>query len=121
MRIIIPLIGIFITLQSGCTTIHYRSTGKVPVQLHSSPNFTKESSFSGKRDFFLWGQIPKAHHVFIDEEAIDHGIMGLSKVSIEEKSTFVDTLISFLSMGLYTPRSYTITGFSPRDKLVYVD
>jgi hypothetical protein len=45
------------------------------------------------------------------------GYDGISKVIIYEHKNSQDMLISFLTLGLYLPRGYTIAGFTSGDML----
>lgn len=97
---------------SGCTTIHFRSNNTIPVSFEGNPKHQKEVSIEGQRHFYFWGVEPEHHEVFIDEEVRKAGYDGISKVIIYEQKNPQDNLISFLTLGLYLPRAYTITGFT---------
>lgn len=96
---------------SGCTTIHFRSKNTVPVSFEGNPDHQKEVSIIGHRHFYFWGIEPEHHEVYIDEEVRKAGWDGISKLIIYEHKNPQDILISFLTLGLYMPRGYTITGF----------
>ncbi len=99
-------------LLASCTTIHFRSNNSVPVSFEGNPKHQKEVSIAGQKNFYFWGTDPEHHEVFIDEEVRNAGYDGISKVIIYENKNPQDILISFLSLGLYLPRAYTITGFT---------
>ncbi len=96
----------------SCTTIHFRSNNSIPVSFDGNPKHQKEISIIGHRHFYFWGLDPDHHEVIIDEEVRKSGYDGISKLIIYEHKNPQDTLISFLTFGLYMPRAYTITGFS---------
>ena len=100
------------SLLSSCTTIHYRSKGSVPISFEGNPTHQKEVSISGRKDFYFWGIRPDEQEVFLDDEVKRAGLDGLSKVIVYEHKNPQDTLISFLTLGLYIPKGYTITGFT---------
>ncbi len=106
---------------TGCTTIHFRSKNSVPVTFDGNPAQQKEVSIVGHRHFYFWGIDPDEAVVYIDEEVKKAGYDGLSKLIVYEQKNPQDILISFLTLGLYLPRGYTITGFtsgnSPSDTL----
>lgn len=105
---------------ASCTTIHFRSNNTIPVSFEGNPKHRKEVSIVGHRHFYFWGIDPDHHEVFIDEEVKGAGYDGLSKLIIYEQKNPQDILISFLTLGLYMPRGYTITGFtSGETKPVY--
>lgn len=101
---------------TSCTTIHFRSNNSVPVSFEGNPNHRKEISIVGHRHFYFWGVEPDHHEVFIDEEVKSAGYDGLSKAVIYEQKNPQDILISFLTLGIYLPRGYTITGFTSGDQ-----
>lgn len=96
----------------GCTTIHFRSNNTVPVSFQGNPDHQKEVMIKGQRDFYFWGLQPEHEEVFIDEEVRQAGYDGLSKAIIYEHKNTQQTLISFLTFGIYMPKGYTITGYS---------
>lgn len=103
---------LFLAILSSCTTIHFRSNNTVPVTFEGNPSHQKEVSIVGHRQFYFWGVEPEEHEVFIDEEVSKAGYDGLSKLIIYEHKNPQDILISFLTLGFYIPRGFTITGFT---------
>ena len=106
---------------SSCTTIHFRSNNTIPVQLEGNPSQQNEVTITGKRDFYFWGLEPEHHEVYIDEVVRKSGYDGLSKLIIYEKKTPQEILITFLTLGIYLPRSFTITGYTNGKKLPIED
>lgn len=96
----------------SCTTIHFRSNHSLPVTFEGNPEHQKEVWIEGKKDFIFWGLDPDHHDVFIDEEVRQAGYDGISKLVIYEQRSPSETLIAFLTLGFYLPKSYTITGFT---------
>jgi hypothetical protein len=109
MRILPLFFALFLT---SCTTIHFRSKNSIPVSFEGNPKHQKEISVVGHRYFYFWGIEPDHHEVFIDEEVRQAGYDGISKVIIYEQKNPQDILISFLTLGFYLPRGYTISGYS---------
>lgn len=99
-------------LFAGCSTIHYRSRNRVPVQLDHNPKHNKITEIKGSEEFYLGGFIPRYQEVFIDEVVGKAGYKGMSKITIEDRSTFFNMLISVCTLGFYTPRDYVIRGFT---------
>lgn len=102
---------------AGCTTIHFRSNNTVPVTFAGNPEHRKEVSIEGKKDFWFWGLEPEHQEVYLDEEVRKAGFDGLSKVIVYEQKSPQEILISFITFGLYLPRSYTITGYTSGNTL----
>lgn len=100
----------------GCTTIHFRSENIIPVTFEGNPNHQRPVEITGTRDFYFWGLNPEHHEVYIDRELKKAGIQSLSKAIIYEQKDPQDMLISFLTFGLYLPRSWTIMGFTEGKK-----
>lgn len=107
----------FILALTSCTTIHFRSNQSIPVSFEGNPKHQKEVSITGHRYFYFWGIEPEHHEVLIDEEVRKAGYDGISKVIIYENKSSQDNLISFLTLGFYLPRAYTITGFTSGNML----
>ena len=99
-------------LISGCATIHFRSNGNLPVSFEGNGAHQKEILVEGRRNFYWWGVNPEYHEVFVDEELRNAGHKSISKAIIYEQKNPQDILISFLTLGIYMPRGWTITGFT---------
>lgn len=108
---------LLLAIISSCTTIHYRSKNSVPVTFEGNPKHQKEVTITGHRHFYFWGIEPDEHVVLIDEEVRKAGYDGISKLIIYEHKNPQDILISFLTLGFYLPRGYTITGFASGNML----
>ena len=102
---------------TSCTTIHFRSNNSVPVSFDGNSKHQKEVSIVGHKHFYFWGVEPEEHVVYVDEEVRKAGYDGISKLIIYEHKNPQDMLISFLTLGLYLPRGYTIAGFSSGEML----
>ena len=95
----------------SCTTIHFRSKGSIPVSFEGNPSQTKLIEIAGDRNFSFWGIDPDHHTVFIDEVVREAGYDGISKVVLYEPKSPENNLISFLTLGLFLPRSYVVQGY----------
>ena len=64
-----------------------------------------------KVHFFLWGFVPDPAEVNLTDIAFEHGATkGMSNVSIHEEGTFVDSLIGLVTVWIYKPRTFVVTG-----------
>jgi hypothetical protein len=108
----IQILALVVFIFTSCTTIHFRSNNNVPVSFEGNPNHQKEISIIGQKHFYFWGVEPEEHEVYVDEEVMKAGYNGISKLIIYEHKDPQDILISFLTLGFYLPRGYTITGFT---------
>lgn len=104
---IVLILGFF----SSCTTIHYESSGKIPVYIGSQKGHTYYSTTKGEVDFFLWGLYPDSHTVQIDRVIQKKGIKSASNVSIREYQSFLNLFYSIISLGLVYPVNYEISSY----------
>ena len=104
-------------LVSSCATIHFRSENTVPVTFTGNPEHRKEVTITGQRNFYFWGINPEHETVYIDEEVRKAGYDGLSKAIIYEHKNVHQNLISFLTLGIFLPKGFTITGFTSGNML----
>jgi len=111
---ILAMLGLLVV--SSCATIHFRSNNTVPVSFTGDGAHQKEILIEGDRNFYWWGINPEYHEVFVDEELRKAGYKSLSKAIIYEQKDPQDILISFLTLGIYVPRGWTITGFTEGQK-----
>lgn len=118
-RVMKILIHFFlIVLFSSCSTIHFRSNQTAPVTFQGNPNHQKAVEIKVERDFYFWGIEPEHQTVYLDEEIKKAGYAGLSKLIIYEHKAPSDIVIRFLTLGIYMPTTYTITGFAPGEASV---
>ncbi len=101
---------IFTALLVSCSSLHFKSTGRIPVSLTPQREHTKKVSFKVKKDFYLWGMIPKQHEVNVDEVYSEQGYNSIAEVRFYEDRDFWDTALSIATLGLYIPRTYIFEG-----------
>ncbi len=111
---LIFLILIFFT--ASCSNVHYRFRQKstYPVKFTGDPSDTHEVTIAVKKEFLLWGLVPKHDTVYLDQVVEDAGYPSLSKLIIYEKRTTEDILLSIITFGFYVPRTIMITGFTEK-------
>lgn len=108
------LIGhfIFLVLFCSCTTVHYRSSGKMEVTLAARVEHDHRVEARGHKEFYLWGKIPTSDHtVFLDKELWDQGLVSAANLNITEYQSMGDMIVSWLSLGMYIPVRYKITAY----------
>jgi hypothetical protein len=110
MKKMLSLSALF--LFTSCATIHFRSNQSIPITFEGNPMHQKEVVIEGRRDFFFWGNDPDFSVVFVDDEVKRAGFKALSKTIIYEHKNPQDILIAFLTLGIYMPKGYTITGYT---------
>jgi hypothetical protein len=103
---------LFLGLISSCTTVHYRSSGKMEVTLAARDKHDHRAEAIGHKEFYLWGRIPdKDHTVFIDKELWNQGLVSAASLNITEYQNFTDMIVSWLSLGMYIPVRYKIVAY----------
>lgn len=111
-----PLLGLFFLLQlCACSMIEYTSSAKIPVHFTYRKNHEYEFKLEQTEGFYLFGFLPEKRVVLLDELLEKEGLTAASKIQIHESLKFTDALVSVLSLGLYTPRSFTISGRGSRE------
>jgi hypothetical protein len=102
---------LLVLLFTGCTSINYQSTGKIPLFVGSMKKSTdKTKVIKGKKEFYLWGLYPKHHDVNLDQDFKKIGFKKINKFIIEEFQTTIDNIKSLASFGMYIPKRYKIVG-----------
>ena len=112
-KLILIMILLF---SSSCSTIVYRSKGRIPISFDKTNTHRREIILRGKKEFYLWGLIPNRHYVYIDEVAKQAGMKELSRVEISENNTFADNLLTILTVGLYAPASYQVEAMTIKNR-----
>lgn len=112
----LPILNLVILagIVTGCSHIHYKSEGKIPVKVSRSSEHDQIFETTGSVGFYLFGYLPPHQTVAIDQLAQAQGFSEISKLVITETSEWDDLLWSFLSLGFYTPRSYKIWALGKR-------
>ena len=100
-------------LTCSCVTMNYTSKGRIPVHLNLKPDHKRKVEISNTKTFYLWGAYPNEHTVELDKEFQQTGARAVSGLQILEKQTFVDSILSFISLGMVIPRTYVVDGYRP--------
>ena len=109
----IPTIAL-LTMCLSCAHIHYKSEGRIPVTVARAPQHDSVFETQGSVGFYLFGNLPRHQTVAIDKMAQEAGFSEISKIVITETTEWDDVLWTFLSLGLYTPRTYKIWALGKR-------
>lgn len=100
--------------KAGCTTIRYTSDENVRVTLTKRPKHLDKFEYQDKVRFYLWGLYPSENVVKIDLLTRSEGFKSLSKLKIEEYLEWDDWLYMVVTLGMYTPRTYRLTGLAQK-------
>lgn len=99
---------------AGCSVIHYRSKGLIPLSFSKLPGGNSRKVVIEKRmEFYLFGFLPETNEVFVDEEIKIAGHESMSNLKIEERTTWKDWLFGIFTLGFYVPRSFFMSGLVP--------
>jgi hypothetical protein len=91
--------------------MHYRSSGVISTSFSPKAGHDHLKEIVGKKEFYLWGLVPKDHTVEVDIQLSKAGLISAANITIEEYQTTEDLIYSWLSFGLYIPRTYKVKGF----------
>ena len=79
-------------LMAGCATVTATPNGQ--AKLASTPQFEQTQSF------FFWGLTPERNTIDVAQVCQGAGVRQL-----QTQSTFEDGLFSFITLGIYSPRT----------------
>jgi hypothetical protein len=65
-----------------------------------------------EKNFYLWGLLPTKHELDIGAELDERAIRSLSGLKVSEIETDYNGFLSFISFGMFIPRTYAIEGFT---------
>jgi hypothetical protein len=99
----------------GCTSVRYTSSGRIPLYLSPRPDALEYFEVNGRHRIYAYGQLPYHEVIELDTVILNLGFENAANVKVHESRTFNDWLKAVLSLGLYTPLSYSITGFGKRE------
>lgn len=97
---------------SGCASVHFLSSNEIPVTLDKNPKHTKKIKIEGMSKFYFGGIYPKKHKVLVDKELKDAGYKEVSSLVIHEERSFSNSLLKFITLGIYIPTEHTLEGYT---------
>lgn len=106
------LLLILIFFLSGCASVHFLSSNEIPVTFDKNPKHTKNITVEGKSNFYFGGLYPPKHDVFIDQVVKNAGYKEISGLKIKEERSFGNSLLKFITLGIYIPTAHTFTGYT---------
>ena len=102
---------IFFFIFQSCTTVHFRSSGQIPIHLSPKKGHGSIQEFHGEKKFYLWGLLPQNHTVDVSEVARNLGYSSSANIFISEYQTIPNFFITMLSLGMYIPRNYSVKAY----------
>ena len=109
------LISIFLLACCACSTMEFNSTGKEIFKVSSNGSFETKISVEVTKEFFFWGLAPKYAEFDLQDEMKGQDYNNPTNVTIEQRYTLKDIVLTFITLGLYCPVTYQVTLLSQGD------
>jgi hypothetical protein len=94
----------------GCSRLRLNSSNTKSVTFREIEGHTKPVKIKVKKDFYLWGLLPKQHDLDISKVMEEKGLGIISSLEITETEVYDNALYSIISFGMYIPKTYLIQG-----------
>lgn len=94
----------------SCSHLEFKSHDRIPTWGQKKQSPSERFFIQGERVFYLWGNYPEKHEIFVDNEIIDKGYGIATELSFEEFQTWQNFLWTIVSLGIYIPTNYLIQG-----------
>lgn len=88
----------------------------IPVYVGRMKKHSKKRVFSGVKRFFLWGHVPGDQKVYLDKRFREKGLLSVANLTIEEFQTTGQFFQTLLSFGVFSIKSYKVTGYGMEAK-----
>ncbi len=100
-----------LALLVGCSTVRYRSSGRIPINLLKDEvhRTRRLLTVEGVAHLYLWGMIPSETVVNLDQLVKGSEVTYLEAVRVHEYRSFKNVLMSWLTLGMYVPLNYEVT------------
>ncbi len=95
---------------TSCSSIHFKSSDTIPVSFKHINSESEDVSVNIEKSFYLWGLLPNEASIDVDKAFEARDLDEVSHLSIKEIKTVKKVLWAFLSVGLYYPQTYQISG-----------
>lgn len=94
----------------SCSSISFSSNQKSSLSFDLREGQSKEVSYEVRKPFFMWGLVPENQVVSIDDRFNEEGFNNVSDINIKEIETKTKVAWMLLTLGMYYPVTYTISG-----------
>jgi hypothetical protein len=101
---------------SSCSHVEYLSGHEMSVSWTPQHTAKPLQLFISEQKihFYFFGLAPSVNRIFVDEIAQEEGFASVSRLTLYERPTVNDILLSVLTLGLYTPRTVTLQGMGEK-------
>lgn len=101
---------LFITsfMVAGCSHVDFVSEGNTPFKISAEKNSDDTVEVEGTVDFYFWGQSPTEMKVDLEDFETKLGMTRPSFVSVEQTWKPMSLLLTFVTLGLYSPVDYKV-------------
>ena len=102
---------LLLSLSIGCQAIQYRAEPSPLMTLKPLQAGPENFKYVTDLDYFWWGLHPSPQIVDLTQIAATHGAeYGLTNLRIREESTTLNFILTFITLGIYSPRHVEIYG-----------
>ena len=102
------LIGVMVFLASSCTSMEFISSSKGSHRVSAQATSERLVEVEVTKGFYFWGLSPEKPVFILEQEFHDLGVSSPAYVTIEQKFTLSDVLLTVFTFGLYSPVTYKV-------------
>lgn len=106
------IVSFLIIFTSSCSTVEFNTSGTETFYVASRPGSERRVEVTKTKEFFFWGLVPSKENFNFLEEAKGYGVDRPSYVSVEQRYSLKDVVLTFLTLGVYCPTTYSISFLS---------
>ncbi len=109
------LMSILMLACCACSTMEFNSTGREAFKVSSNGIFETKVTVEETKEFFFWGMVPEYAEFDLQDEMKGQGYDNPTDVTIEQRYTLKDIVLTFITLGLYCPVTYQVALLSQGD------
>ena len=104
-----PILFLFFS----CSNITIKAKQQFPISLNQVENHRLDFHFDVNTESYLWGLLPTEKELDVSSHLQEKGIFSVAALTIKKKSSTINFLWSFFTLGFYLPQAWEISGKSP--------
>jgi hypothetical protein len=94
----------------GCSRLRLKSSETKSVTFREIEGHSKPVKIKVKKEFYLWGMLPKEHDLDIAKVMDEKGVGVISSLEVSETNVYDNAFYAILTFGMYIPKTYLIEG-----------
>lgn len=102
------LIWVMVFLATSCTSMEFISSSKDTHNVSAQATSERLVEVEVTKGFYFWGMSPEKPLFNFEQEFRDLGVSNPAYVTIEQKFTLSDVLLTVFTFGLYSPVTYKV-------------